>query len=304
MHVRRSLYAWLLVTSLTPIASVAFAQDTAIDGGAPIATSATASVTTPPPPPTVTATVVVPPPTTTTSAISEQEPLRLGRFLQVEADRARAARYGNAAFGTIGGAVNVGIGIAVYAVVSSDSSLAGSDQSLFDFIAAIPIVFGGLSMLSSILSLFSVSPMENLVNAYAPIAVDKSLTPAQRLGRGEGMLVAAAGAEHGRRVVSSVTSFVFAGLMAGVAVFFAADTSLFPGTPDGALFAASFAGLSVAEVITGIGQLTWERGPAEVVWEQWHAAHEDVVVQVSQVHFAPLFAPTHGGATAGFSLRF
>ncbi len=248
-------------------------------------------------------TVVTKPPP---ASVSEQEPLRLGRFLQVEADRARNARYGTAGIGVVAGAVEVGIGIGLYAAVSSDSSLQGTDQSFLDFILAIPIVVGGLGMLSSVLSLFSVSPMEGLVDAYAPVAIDKNLTPAQRLGRGEGMLAAAAESEHKRRTVSAVTSFVFGGIIAGFAVAFGADSTLFEGETgaDAALLSASFAGLSVAEVLSGFGQLWWERGPAEIAWEQWRSSHEEVVVQVSRVHVTPTFAPMRGGATAGLSLRF
>jgi hypothetical protein len=295
MHVRRSLCAWLLTLSMVPMGSIALAQDAQPDGGAPIASSS--SVPTPPPPPTVT--VVTKPP----SGVSEQEPLRLGRFLQVEADRARAARYGNAAFGTISGAIEVGLGIATYVVVSSDSGLAGSDQTLFEVIAAVPIVFGGLQMLSSLLSLYSVSPMESLLDAYAPVAVDKNLTAAQRLGRGEGMLAAAADVERRRRVVSGVSSLVVAGLLVGVSIFFAADTTDFP-SPDGPLLSVSFAVASAASLFSGIGQLWWERGAAEIAWDQWRSSHEDVVVQVARVHVAPTFAMVRGGATAGLSLRF
>jgi hypothetical protein len=285
---------------MIPLASVAFAQDAQPDGGAPVASSSSVPTTPPPPPPPTVTVVTKPPPTST---VSEQEPLRLGRFLQLEADRARAARYGNAGLGTLGGAIEVGFGIAAYAIVSSIPASEISDQPLFEVVAAIPIVFGGLQIVSSLFSLYTVTPMESLLDAYGPIAVDKNLTPAQRLGRGEGMLAAAADLDHRRRTVSAISSFVLAGLMAGLSIFFAVDTTDFP-SPDGPLLSVSFAVTSLTTLFSGVGQLWWERGSAEIAWDQWRSSHEDVVVQVSRVHFAPMFAPTRGGATAGLSLRF
>jgi len=117
------------------------------------------------------------------------------------------------------------------------------------------------------------------------------------------MLFEAAEAERGRRSFSAMGSFVAAALCVGFAFWTGLDTGHFP-TPDNVLLATSFGSLAAVEVIAGIGSLWWERGPAEIAWEQWHATHEPVTVQTSTVHFTPTFAPTRGGATGGVLLRF
>jgi hypothetical protein len=100
-----------------------------------------------------------------------------------------------------------------------------------------------------------------------------------------------------------VSSFIVAAVGIGFAIGFGADTNDFP-TPTNVLLATSFAGMAVIEVLAGIGSLWWERGPAEVAWDQWHALHEPVVVQTSRIHITPTFSPLPGGATGGVLLRF
>jgi hypothetical protein len=170
-------------------------------------------------------------------------------------------------------------------------------------VSALPIVFGGLQILSSVYSLFSVTPMEHLLEMYAPIAIDRNLTPAQRVARGEGLLFAASEIEHGRRTINAVGSFLVAAICAGFAIGIGLDTNDFP-TPDNVLLATSLGGLAITEIVSGIGSLWWERGTAEVAWDQWHAMHEPVTVQTSRIQLRPTFAAIRGGGTGGLSLRF
>ncbi len=310
MHVRRSFIALLLAASVVPLAAIslsaspASAQDAqGADAGAPIASSATATATvTAPPAVTVTApavpTVIVP-----IREDAELMPLHLGRFLEVEAERARTQRFGSGALTMVAGGIDIAIGIGTFAFIDSSLAPNDPDRPVLTALSVIPIALGGAVFLGGLLSLFTPSPMEHLFEAYAPIAIDKNLSPAQRLGRGEGMLLAASESEHGRRVVGAVTSFVLAAIIAGVAIGIGVDSSDFP-PPNNAILAASLAGVSVVSIVQAIGALWWERGPAEIAWEQWHSAHEPVVVQTSKVHFSPNFAPIRNGAVGGFSLVF
>jgi hypothetical protein len=298
MRVRRFVVSLAVFASFVSLASMASAQDAQPDGGAAVIPTATTTQTTQPPPP---------PPVTTTATPpkeDEQEPLRLGRFLELEAQRAQRQRYGSAALAMIGGAIDVGIGIGTFAYVSSNSALFGDDQPLFTFISVFPMVLGGAQILGGLIDIFSASPMERLFEIYAPLAIRTDLTPTQRVSRGEALLFTAAETERGHRVAGAVSSFVVAAVAAGFAIGIGADSGDFP-PPNNVIFAASLAGASVISIVQGIGALWWERGTAEVAWEQWHSMHEHVVVHTeSKVHFAPNFAPVHGGAVGGLSLVF
>ncbi|HEY2367082.1 MAG TPA: hypothetical protein VGH87_11890 [Polyangiaceae bacterium] len=297
-----------LVSAIVPFASLASAQDAqSADGGAPITTTtATTSATTPP-----TTTIAPPPPavttqTTTQSSPSEQEPLRLGRFVELEADRARAKRYGGSAVEMVVGAGGILSGALVFTIDTTgvDSSLV----TVLDILGVASIIAGGLALVDGIISLVVPSPMERLFDRYAPVAIDKSLSPSDRLRRGELMLEAMANAERTQRITGAASSIVLAVLEAGLAIFVAADNDIWANDgnadADRAIFTAAFALGAVTSLGDGIGKIVWERGAAEIAWEHWHSMHETVVVQTSKVKFTPTVGPIRGGAVAGFSLRF
>jgi hypothetical protein len=298
--VRRPLVALLLVASTIGAASVAFAQEsTQADAGVPPPPTVTVTQTaTPPPPP--------PPPAPTKDTAEEQEPLRLGRFMQLESDRAHNQRYGSTTLKMIGGAADVGLGIGTFAYTSSycgSHACSAADQTIFTVVSVFPIVIGGVMIIDGILTLVTPSPMERLLEIYAPTAIDKNMSATQRLARGEALLLLAAESERKNRTVNAVSSFVGAAICVGLGFWTGLDTANFP-EPNNALFAFTFAGAGVLQVLAGIGALWYERGAAEIAWEQWHAAHEHVTVETARVHFTPMFAPTRGGATGGLSLRF
>ncbi len=289
MHVRRFVFsAAALFASTVSLSSVAFAQD------APVP-SAAVTVTTPPPPPPQ-------PPPPVVAKEDEQEPLRLGRFLELEAQRASRQRYGNATLSMIGGGITVGIGIGTYAYLSSNNLFNdATNGTLYTIIAVVPLVIGGVQILGGVIDLFTGSPMERLFEVYAPIAIRSDLTPTQRVARGEALLMTAAESERGRRITGAVTTFVLGAVLAGFAIGFGADNNIM--SPDNVLIAASLGGAALVSFVGGVGALWWERGPAEIAWEQWHSMHEHVVVHTeSKVRFAPTFAPIRGGATGGLSL--
>lgn len=295
------------VSSIVPIASLASAQDATQDAGAPITTTTTTTATTA----TVTATTAptsTPTPTQTQTpappSTSEQEPLRLGRFIELEGDRARARRYGSSAVGMLIGAGTIVSGALVFTIDSGDPTL----NTVIDMLGVFSMIMGGVQVVDSLISFFVPSPMERLFDRYAPIAIDKSLTSADRLRRGEMMLEAMASSEHSQRTLNGVSSIVVGVLLAGVGIFIGADNDLWGTDPsltfDRAIITTSFELIAASSIAEGVGKVVWERGAAEVAWEHWHAMHETVVVQTSKVHFTPMFGPTHNGAMAGFSLRF
>jgi hypothetical protein len=307
--VRRSLYALSFIVALAPIASIASAQDapTQTDAGAPTTTVVPTPTQTQAPTPTPTQTQApTPTPTQTptpSAAISDQEPLRLGRMLELEADRARARRYGSSATQMVLGAGAV-IASSLLFTVSVDPSF----QTLFDILAVAGMVSGGLTIIDGVISLFATSPMERAFERYAPVAIDTSLSPSERLHRGEALLEAMSNAERSLRYTSGVESLILGGLEAALAIVFAADNDLWVGDPNGstnrALFGVAFGVAAIGSIGEGIAKIGWERGPAEVAWEHWHASHEAVTVHTSKVRFAPSVGPTRGGAAVGFSLRF
>jgi len=305
MRVRRFVFTAALLASVVP--TVAFAQDAQ--------PSATVTAVAPPPPP---------PPTTQPNPgaqrsgatdvggaqrsvrddTDEQEPLRLGRFLELESQRAARQRYGSAVISMVGGALDAGIGIGTFAYLSSNGALNDpTNGALYTVIAVIPIVIGGLQFVGGVVDLFATTPMERLFETYAPIAIRSDLTPTQRLARGEALLMTAAESDRARRVMSAATSFLLGAVLTGFAIGFGVDNQI--PQPDNAVLAVGLAGAALVSVIGGAGALWWERGPAEVAWEQWHAMHEHVVVHTeAKVRFAPSFAVIRGGATGGLSLLF
>jgi hypothetical protein len=230
----------------------------------------------------------------------------LGRLIELEADRARSKRFGGSAVEMVVGAGGVASGALVFTI--DTTGVDGSLVTVLDILGIASIVAGGLQIVDGIISLVVQSPMERLFDRYAPVAIDKSLTPADRLRRGELMLEAMANAERSQRVTGAASSIVLGALLAGLAIVVAADNDLWVGDAnasiDRAIFATAFALGAASSLGEGIGKIVWERGAAEVAWEHWHAQHETVTVQTSKVKFTPSIAPVHGGAVAGFSLRF
>jgi len=303
--VRRSFHALSFIAALVPIASIASAQDAQSDAGAP---NPTTTVTQPAPTqtqpaPTQTAPMITAPPVTPKPTVSEQEPLRLGRMLELEADRARARRYGSSVLQMVLGGGAVALSAAVL-TVSVDPSV----QTLFDILAVAGMVSGGLTIIDGVISLFASSPMERAFDRYAPIAIDNSLTPGERVHRGEALLESMANAERSLRMTAGVENIVLGGLEAALAIVFAADNDLWAGVQNAdverAFFGVAFGVAAAGAIGEAIAKMVWERGPAEVAWEHWHASHEVVTVQTSKVRIVPTLGPTHGGAAAGFAIHF
>jgi len=318
---RRSLLALAFVSSIVPIASLANAQDATQDAGAPITTTTTTTTTATTTPTTTTAPTQTQTPAQTQpqtqtqtqtqtqappASTLEQEPLRLGRLIELEADRARARRYGASAVEMVVGAGGIVSGALAFTI--DTNGLDPGWTTLLDILGVASIVAGGLAIVDGIISLVVQSPTERLFERYAPVAIDKSLSASDRLRRGELMLEAMANAERTNRITGAATSIVLAVIEAGLAVFVAADNDLWVNdqnaSADRAIFSAAFALGALTSLGEGIGKAMWERGAAEVAWEHWHSMHETVVVQTSKVKFTPMLGPTHNGAIAGFTLRF
>ncbi len=300
---RRSFYALSFIAALVPIAQVASAQDAQTDAGAPNATTTVtqpAPTQTQAPAPTQTATVQT---VTPASTVSDQEPLRLGRMLELEADRARARRYGSSVLQMVLGGGAVALSAAVL-TVPVDPSV----QTLFDILAVAGMVSGGLTIIDGVISLFASSPMERAFERYAPIAIDNSLTPGERVHRGEALLESMAASERSLRMTAGVENIILGSLETALAIVFAADNDLWVGVGNAdierAFFGVAFGVAAAGAFGEAIAKMVWERGPAEVAWEHWHASHEVVTVQTSKVRIVPTLGPTHGGAAAGFSIRF
>ena len=307
---RRSICLLTLVAAAAA-APLAFAQDQApqvTDAGAPTASvSATAPApqpTTPPPttPPPPVVVVRAPP----TPRVSEETVYQLGRLVELEAERARGRRYVGSAIAMVTGAGIVASGAVVFTL---DGQVDPNTKSLIDVLGGIEIGLGGLVIVEGLIDLFVKSPMEKMFDAYAPVAVDKRLSPEARLRRGEALLEAMAEREHAARILGIASGIVGGLLDAALGVWLIADND-FWGT-DPTLnnvyrpLVGTVLGLSVASIIgDAIAKALWERGPAELAWEHWKVSHEPASVQTSQIHVRPLFAPTLGGAMGGLRVTF
>ena len=312
MLVRRSICLLALI-SVAAAAPIAFAQDqttqtTQPDAGAPTA-SVTASATVPPPPaPTATA------PQTMTMTflgpakprVSEETVFQLGRLVELEADRARSRRYFGSAFELLGAGTVIAAGALQFTVDTT-----GVDPNLvtvFQVLGGVEIGFGVAMALDGIVSLFVKSPMERMFDEYAPIAVDKSLTPAERLRRGEGLLEAMANRERTARITGLASSVISAVITTGVGVWLVADNDFWGNDPTSNFyrpFLGAMLGLSVVSVAgEAVAKALWDRGPAEIAWEHWRISHEPASVQTSRIQIRPMFAPTVGGAMGGLRLVY
>jgi hypothetical protein len=228
-------------------------------------------------------------------------------MIELEAERARARRYGGSVVEMV-----LGGGLMVSSALALTLDTTGVDQTLvtvLDVVTITGLVFGGLTVVGGIISLFVESPMERLFDRYAPVAIDTSLTPSARVHRGEEMLEAMANSERSSRITGAAESMVIGVLEAGLAVFFAADSDIWGPASNNSdvnrvIISTAFAIGAAGSIGEAIAKLVWERGSAEIAWEHWHTGHEIATVHTSRVRFTPSLTPTHGGATAGFSLRF
>ncbi len=312
MRVRPSI-CLLAVLAAGAVAPLAFAQGTSVatDAGAPTA-SVTASATTAPPP-AVTVAASAPkttPPVAATAtakpAVSEQTVYQLGRLVELEAERARGRRYIGSSVELVGAASVITAGAIVFTLDTT-----GADPNLvtlMQVLGGVEIAFGGVMAIDAIVSLFVESPMERMFDAYAPVAVDKSLTPAERLRRGEGLLEAMASRERAARITGVAGGIIAAAIEAGVGVWLVADNDFWGNDPTTSFYRPVFGALIGLSVVSAVGdalaKALWERGPAELAWEHWRISHEPASVETSRLQIRPIFAPTLGGAMGGLRVRF
>ncbi len=213
-------------------------------------------------------------------------------MLRLEASRARTGRYFNGVLSTLAGA-----GVVVAGVVSLTTAADG-DNARKD-ISYIIIGTGGLGLLSSVLGLFGQTPIERLYEAYAPFAEDPKFTADQRLREGEEALRQMAESDTTSRRIGGITNIVVGAALGGLAIFFGVST-LF--TPDDRIVLGTLTGVSAVVAIgSGIGQMWFQRGPAEVALEHWEAARG---LKHEALSLRPTFSPTRGGAMGGFTLTF
>jgi hypothetical protein len=243
------------------------------------------------PPPAVTVPTVAPS-IVAPSTIDEDLPLRFRDMLRLEASRARAGRYFNGTLSILGGAGVVTAGV-VSLTTAADGDTARKD------ISYLIIGTGGLSLLSSLLGVFGQTPIERLYDAYAPFAEDHKFTAAQRLSEGEDALRQMASSDASSRRIGGITNIVVGVALGGLAVFFGVST-LF--NPDDRIVLGTLTGVSALVAVgSGIGQLWFQRGPAEVALEHWEAARG---LRHEALTLTPMLAPTRNGAMGGFSLSF
>jgi hypothetical protein len=308
--------------SVVLVASAATAQDQPVAPTATATATATTAAPSPSPPPTappatttppVTTAPPPPPPTAATAAPTkhedDQEPLRLGRLIETESDRAKARRFGGSAVGMVTGGGIIASGALILAVGVQP----GNDATFIDIFGVTTMIIGGVQVVSNLVSLFITSPMERMFDAYAPIAIDKDLAPSERVRRGEVLLASMAELERRNRLTEGTTNLVVGVIETGLAIVVAADKDLVfdynPAANDvwRASFALAFALGAATTLGSAIASMVWERGPAEVAWEHWQATHGNVTVHTeakNKLQLRPLIAPMPGGGMAGVRLRF
>jgi len=82
-----------------------------------------------------------------------------------------------------------------------------------------------------------------------------------------------------------------------VAVYCAVTSDL---TQQEAILLAPALGVaSLLSIGSGVGQIWYQRGPAEVALEHWESARG----MRREVRMLPMLAPVHGGVVAGLTLR-
>ena len=233
-----------------------------------------------------------PSPTPTPSSVDEDLPLRLRDMLRLEASRAKASRYFNGTLSIIGGGGVVAAG--VYSLTT-----AADGDSLRKDVSYLIIGTGGLSVLSAVLGMFGQTPIERLYESYAPFAEDHKYSADQRLREGEEALRGMAASDEASRRIGGITNIVIGAVVGGLAVFFAAS-SVFP--DNYRIVLGTLTGVSALVAIgAGIGQLWFQRGPAELALEHWEAARG---LRREAFTVTPMFGPTRNGAIGGVTLRF
>jgi hypothetical protein len=236
--------------------------------------------------------------------VSEETVFQLGRLVELEADRARARRYLGSAFEIVGAGSIIASG--AFEFTFDTSGIDPSLVTVFQVLGGVEIGLGIAMALDGVVSLFVKSPMERMFDAYAPIAVDKRMSAAERLRRGEGLLEAMANRERSARITGIASSVIAAAIETGVGIWLVADNDFWGSDPTSNFyrpFLGAMLGLSVVSVAgEAVARALWERGPAELAWEHWRISHEPASVQTSHLQIRPMFAPTVGGAVGG--LRF
>ncbi len=283
-----------------PPAGSASASASASAPLAPAATSATSAA----PPASSAGPVVVPLVTTAAPpaaapggwAVTEDDPLRLLQLMRGEADRQKLARYGNAITSIV-----VGAGV----VTTGALFLTATDDTYYRIFGWVMVGTGVVTGLGSLFSFFGSSSLERLADAYAPIAEDTSLPATVRRARGEEGLRAVAAQEKGWRMVNGVSSIVFGVAVGALGVGLALALDVADNWRIPLAVAAGFGGIGT--VASGVGQIVWTRGPAEVAIEHWDAARgAPNVGALSQprLRLSPTFAPLPGGGYAGLALSY
>ncbi len=201
------------------------------------------------------------------------------------------ARYGNAIT-----AIVVGAGVATTGALF----LGVSDQTYYKIFGWVMIGSGVLTGVSSLLSFFGSSQLERLADAYAPIAEDTSIPATVRRARGEESLRAVAASEKGWRTVNGISSIIFGIAIGALGVGLALSLDIDETFRIPLAVAAGFGG--VGTVASGIGQIVWTRGPAEVAIEHWDAARG--APNAAKLKLDPVIAPLPGGGWAGVSLSY
>jgi hypothetical protein len=286
-----TLYDVLAMRSIAlalPIVAVVLATHARADepdASAPSSTPDPAAAPVPTPAPPVSPPVPV-------ASVDEDLPLRFRDMLRLEASRAKASRYFNGTLSIIGGGGVVAAG--VYSLTT-----AADGDSLRKDISYLIIGTGGLSVLSAVLGMFGQTPIERLYESYAPFADDHKYSAEQRLREGEEALRGMAASDESSRRINGITNIVVGAAIGGLAVFFAAS-SVFP--DDDRIVLGTLTGVSALVAIgSGIGQLWFQRGPAELALEHWEAARG---LRREAFTITPMISPTRSGAVGGVTLAF
>jgi hypothetical protein len=224
-----------------------------------------------PPEPPPKATPLLPPnapPTTQQAPEEDPAPVRLSAIITQAASVQKRARIAEAVLGIIAG----GGGIATGSILLTLQNQPDATKIL----GGIAIGFGGLTVLTSALDLFSRSALERLDEAYAPIAHDKSIPAEKRLAEGENALESMAQAGRSSRIFSGVTSIVL-----GVGLGIATAPIVLAAIPDNGTVSdpatvRAYLGLGLGlsaflALASGITTIVVKRTEAEQLWSLWLA---------------------------------
>ena len=224
-------------------------------------------------------------------SVTEDDPLRLLQLIRGEADRQKAARIGGAITSIV-----VGAGVATTGALL----LGASDDTYYKVFGWVTIGMGVLTGVSSLIAFFSGGSLERLADAYAPIAEDTSIPASGRRARGETTLRAVAANEKSLRTINGVSEIILGVAVGALGVGLALSLDVGNSFRIPLAVAAGFAGVS--GVSSGIGEIAWRRGPAEVAIEHWDAARG--APNAAKLRLAPILAPMPGGGFAGLALSY